>query len=643
MTDGNRQRAHRSRTAAISMVVLVMLSLTFVPPAAAAGDQTGAPPTAGPGAIQGVGTGVVGQAAPDECWQPPADPADPADYGHYASQTPALVNGNYTCPGGYQPKVDQAYVWGMTRTNSASTGDNIWFGTVANTLCLVVGPFLGVTTPMATNTWTCEFASSPYANAGSPLGFAVPAALGDWRPPELYRYAVGGGPPVNLETLNSPASDATIQQYLDHTVGIRSAGSVPDPYSAGRQVVFFAGPTLSTSGGITILAFHDDGAFIGATVLPEYNDIRNWVTVGTGVQSALYAGVGLSNGQGGAVLRWTPVAGGFFDFTPVATIPGDVADLVLAGDRLVAGTWPNVQSDLVADGQQSVQNEAAVYVSPGGVPVADLTTADQWVKAWDASDYEPDATIAMTYGTGAMAYYDGFLYWGTMHVPGLAAEAEVRRQQQLGSAPAPALVVADVVGSNRAFSLFRMSVTTGAVQLLYGAARLPAFDTTSGAWQLVPNNMGGVAGLYGAPGFGNVFNNYDWSMAVYRNQLYVGTMDWSYLASQLWTVLAPQLGLPSGTPDPLASPASAPRPGAIGGYGADLYRFPSTQSAAQALFTNGVGNYLTYGIRNMLATGTGSADTGLYLGMANPMNLATTGAYPPGGWELVDLTVGNNP
>ena len=64
--------------------------------------------------------------------------------------------------------------------------------------------------------------------------------------------------------------------------------------------------------------------------------------------------------------------------------------------------------------------------------------------------------------------------------------------------------------------------------------------------------------------------------------------------------------------------------------------FPSSTSAAQPVNTRGLGNYLNYGIRNMIPNSSG----GLYLGMANPMNLRTNlkDLRPEGGWELITMT-----
>jgi len=64
--------------------------------------------------------------------------------------------------------------------------------------------------------------------------------------------------------------------------------------------------------------------------------------------------------------------------------------------------------------------------------------------------------------------------------------------------------------------------------------------------------------------------------------------------------------------------------------------FTDNTSKAQAANTKGLGNYLNYGIRNMIPNGSG----GLYVGMANPMNLRTNtkDAKPEGGWELIEMT-----
>jgi len=69
--------------------------------------------------------------------------------------------------------------------------------------------------------------------------------------------------------------------------------------------------------------------------------------------------------------------------------------------------------------------------------------------------------------------------------------------------------------------------------------------------------------------------------------------------------------------------------------GADLHSFASIDLPALPVSLNGLGNYLNYGIRTMVA------DDFLYLGTANPMNLETDSDpnVPQGGWELYKLRI----
>ena len=192
--------------------------------------------------------------------------------------------------------------------------------------------------------------------------------------------------------------------------------------------------------------------------------------------------------------------------------------------------------------------------------------------------------------------------------------------------------LASILGSHRAISIFRGRnfgvfgdpdpQNNQTIELVYGEQSLPAF--VNGSWQILPNSMGGVAPLYGPSGFGNFYNNYTWSMGVHRDELYVGTMDWSYLMQDVAGQLLEDLGLPLQILQLL--PPATP--------GADLWRFHSQYSPAEPISVDGAGNYLNYGIRTMVA----SPDK-LYLGSANPMNLMTsqTDGLPDGGWELIEM------
>jgi hypothetical protein len=134
----------------------------------------------------------------------------------------------------------------------------------------------------------------------------------------------------------------------------------------------------------------------------------------------------------------------------------------------------------------------------------------------------------------------------------------------------------------------------------------------------------GVEPLWGASGIDNFCKNYTWTMRQYEGQLFVGTMDYSYLLEEGLPLLMVLFGLPPDTVVPLPN----------GVNGADLYRFPEASAPAVAESSNGVDNPSPYGVRTMIA------DDALYLGMANPMNLLTDPVddRPKGGWELLRLT-----
>jgi hypothetical protein len=97
---------------------------------------------------------TAAKAQPDEC---------------YDNSTPAQPDESGNCESG-EPKTNQAYVWGLTRSG------NLWFGTAANVLCLVMSIF-----PLDTieaPSFVCEFDGAEGAVN----------RLGDWRPPQIFEY-----------------------------------------------------------------------------------------------------------------------------------------------------------------------------------------------------------------------------------------------------------------------------------------------------------------------------------------------------------------------------------------------------------------------------------------------------------------------
>lgn len=534
---------------------------------------------------------VLAKAEPDSCYDEIGNP--------YPSGPPCATG---------QSKVNQAYVWGL-----AKSGDDLWFGTAANVHCLVLGGFLDLTIPHETDSWVCEFGASQLSLNDPP---GLPGQIGDWRPPELYVYNTE----TDTLTEKTTAVTGTGAVALGQTLGIRSAGTISD-------VVILAGPALTPTGRLNMFAFDTTtGDYLGFDQLAGYSNIRKWLVV----DDVLYTAV-RNVGGGGSVLRWQGDAGDPFQFEVVGNLDGAGAELALHDGRLFVSTWPG--------GVMTSTVVAGVYMSPL-IPSGGLTTTHAapgaWTKVWQVDEYEPDPVTAATYGGGALASYGDYLYWGTMHVPFLSTMAHLEYFQTFTDTypfndPEVDIPLA-VLGTYRPISIFRGQNfdTTPEIELLYGLPFLPvasydAFDDDVD-WSLRPNNMDVYLPTMGLSGFGNFFNNYTWTMDTYEEQLFVGTMDWSYLGSDLLElVLEPII---SGT---LEITIELPPPI---GAGADLFRFPAPDTIALPESIEGVGNYSNYGVRTMIA------DDKLYLGMANPMNLLTDPSdnVPEGGWELLSLS-----
>jgi hypothetical protein len=505
-------------------------------------------------------------------------------------------------------KVDQAYVWGLTQV-----GQTIWFGTGANVNCLVSGATLDYVVPVANDNYTCEYGEAQTVKTDP----TIPTYLGDMRPPQVWTYDKKTRKSVNLSS-EITANGAADTALLAHTVGLRAAGTL-------GGVVLFGGPTSDDT--MNMFAFDASSKkYLGSINFPDFGNIRTFLVA----EDALYLGVGVGrNGSlGGAVLRWTGSLADPFNFETVASLPVQAADLTLYGDQIAATSWPAAQPT-------SVAMLAGLWVSPklsDGDPGLNPEDSAGWKQIWNARMYEPDKVVSATYGGGGIASYGGYVYWGTMHVPMKSSMASANKYPPVDEAAAKE----QDVNTQRAVSIWRakdLGLPTQKIELLYGETSLPAWDPVTSTWSQVSTNF---TPLYGKSGFGNLFNNYTWRMTVVDDKLFIGTMDWSYLVKDLIhdSKTAPvnaaaqaALSDPSSWGQPLIKPSQ---------FGGDLWMFSDTTSKATAINTRGEGNYLNYGIRNMIPNGAG----GLYLGMANPMNLRTDpkDRYPEGGWELIQLS-----
>jgi hypothetical protein len=508
-------------------------------------------------------------------------------------------------------KVNQSYAWSVV-----DTGDDVWIGTTANALCTTEGAVsegdIG-TTPYQTPGWACEYGASPY----SPRPY--PNALGDMRPPRIYVYNKASKVLTDITPRSGGPRATRLDPLLQQTTGLRAATMI------GSHVVF-AGPQLT--GGLAFFAFEiASKRWVAKGELNGYNNIRSFLTV----DGVVYAGVGKST-TGGSILRYrgsfaaipAPLVGErvgrcpeCFAFDTVGALDSDAAYLAVHNGRLYVSTWPN-------------GGLGGLYMGTP-VPAGGYTTAhqNQWTKVWDANQYDPDPVVATSYAGGALKSFGGYLYWGTINVPFKSFFAWVDAYGPPATADEAKRVVAQTFRTAAVFRSPGFDTPTPQVDLLYGAARLLAYTPppqggTGGSWALTTNKMpaGSTNPLYGGSGFGNLYNIYIWSMAVWQNKLWVGTFDWSWVVAQTEGLFTP--------PESTVAAQAAP-PAEL--YGADLFVFSDTNSAAVAEDTNGLGNITSYGVRNLVPAG-----DSMYVGIANAANLLGDPANPPnGGWELIQL------
>jgi hypothetical protein len=534
------------------------------------------------------------------------------------------AEGNYV-PGPYyalgeQPagvagreKVNQDYVWAMAQTNGL-----IYFSSSGNVLTLATLGLTGAPGARITSVHAAEGAQSQYP---SDVSEDLLPYLGDWRPPEMHVY----DPATDTYTNLTPDDD-----LLNSTLGLRSVG-------AANGVVLYAGPDL-TYQGMNLFAFNaTTQEYLGSKHVALYNDIRSWVTVG----DRMYAGVAVtySTSGEGAVLMWTGSVRTPFSLTEVVRLDLNAANLALHDNRLFVGTWPMSEGSLMGYLGYASTATPGIWMSP------ELTTegrvrAGAWNKVWEITDYEVDPVIAQSEGLGAMCSFDGYLYWGTMQVPGTGALAI---QEAYPDYTADMRTM--MMQSSRASAVFRCAdfdTDTPHVELLYGENQLytfipPTDMSLPGAWVLKDNTSGKA--LFGESGFECDGNCYIWSMAVYNDRLYVGTLDRN-------TLMASDRYVQFGG-DITAMEAERTEMW----MGADLWCFfPDTESGDPVrpfvVDKTGVGNPLNHGVRNMIVT-----SDGLFLGMANCSNLLTANdnatRYPSlslktGGWEVVRVDIGTS-
>ncbi len=657
---------------------------------------------------------IIAKAQPDECFYDLYDPEVQGSgeniYEKSGIDCEDCING------GGQPKINQAYVWGMTRKDNY-----LWYGTGPNVNRLVSGVYYGAEDGSVVNSRGINFSVAEYADSkfvrdgvfdveqqvgiNGDLGYSANPGVGDWRPPDAYRFNLDTETQENLYD----NMDKSEKEWLWKTLGLRSAGYSAPNTTHTSGLVFLAGPSITATDdngdGVIMFAFDANTAdCVGAQSFPTYTNIRKWKHY----NGQLYTAIATDNGTG-QVLRWVndPNDAAYpFEFEIIGNLNAGGAELEVhddgTGPRLFVNTWPGIEGNLDIGGdvttiQNLINAPAGLWRSPVTIDSLNTSHANSWQLVWSVADYEPDLVIGLHYGGGAMASFDGHLYWGTMHVPGTASLAHT-----IGYGPTPAPLprpdpypedpndperlayeadvqrwraerYEDFVNSYRAISIWRGTNFTnsgGDIDLLYGNESMPVRMERS---VFMENNdpRGTFNNLYGtffADNVGNLRNvadNTDFFVWILKGTVVDGgdwgnegdpnTEDSTQLVQNVsgfiplhgsegiseatnnytWTMQVFNGKLYIGTMDwgDLSSPDDFP--GSTDG--ADLYCIAAANEPAVAITKHGMANWSSYGVRTIAA----DDDRGeLYLGMANVHNLLSTKVGDPedGGWEIQRVT-----
>jgi hypothetical protein len=550
------------------------------------------------------------KADPDEC------------YKGVGKDTPYDPN---TCTDGI-PRVNESYPWSM-----AISENNLWFSTFTNPVCGVLSA-RGIYIPIVNNhpkdggVKICEMGRDNYK---TPIG----TSRQNWRPPHIYKYDIKNNKLYEV----TPKED-----IIYRTLGIRSA-VVYD------GLVFFLGlqqrPAMNTNpknrtnepGLIMYVYDEPTGKYLGHKILKEYNSSRSWLATDKGlyviVNKARTRTIG-GNSNTSSVLRWVGDKRNLYKFETVGEMRANITNMAFHENRIFVNTWPSMDK-LRLKGTE-------IYMSPeltgNGLTAAD---ANKWQKVWSITDYEPDKATSETYAGGAMRSYKGYLYWGTMNIPFTSLGGHL-----LSYGILPDDLIIGFLASFRPISIFRgkdFGTPNQKVEVLYGFDKMPVYKPPLskgnplpiGQWSFEKNKTGRP--LYGQAGFGNPLNSYTWSMAVYDDKLFIGTMDYAYqLAVDVNTSLRKVLALIFRDVPSIFDINTEYLPFKDSfDYGADLYYFKDNNSPAVAVTKRGFGNYSNFGIRTMSAN-----DTGLYIGISNQFNLLTdpNDNNPEGGFEIRRIT-----
>lgn len=509
-------------------------------------------------------------------------------------------------------KRNNSYAWGMGKE-----GDMLYFGTSSNMLCgagiaqmlsLAAGKNL-VAEGMRTDCMACDFARSRRSKEVVTDVDGTQKVLGmdgDPNVPRIYCYDTTTG-----LTEDITPTDGDALEILRNCQGLRSA-------TVFNNILFIGGPTLIGAGlagsNVAFVAYDTkEKKYIGQSHLDNVDgytvsDIRRWVAV----DGVLYCCAALTSPEGkkmGGALRWCGTKEDPFKFRLIGLTRSNAAEIAYHNGRLYIGTWPTED-----------YNTAEIYRGPKVTEGGIEPNMNYWESLWEYSEYESRNVGTM----GGFCSFDGHLMWGTMHTAYFNALSSLQRYGQNFVSPNG---LADFIATMPTGTIWAMDDSNAdnggkpTIELLYGESDFMVNMGGTGyngdeqpQWKRIKNGMG-LTPKFGRSGYGNLFMNYIWAMKEYEGKLYVGGMEDASLLAMYASVVNPQLG------DALYSLYTLlglPK----NKIGNDFVCFSSTKEPAEMVSDNGLNNNMAYGIRNLE-----TVNDALYIGTANPYNIAETGGF----------------
>lgn len=543
----------------------------------------------------------VVQAPVDESYFGPNDPRNRYD--------PLATN--HPLPGSL-PRRNGGYAWGVT-----THGNEIWYGAFMNGWCLWLQP-AGL--------------PSPVGDAADLYNFQSPINACDLReknrPPVIQVYNSATG---KLSVYQS--KDPAFTKAMANIVAIRSASTMGDVVFIGALI---GGDAAAASGsmsnddsyffkGMRIIAINaKTKKFLGAVSFPDLNETRKMAVLdqpnGT---KGLYLGASSRSGKS-YLLRWTgteempfpkAIGDGYQGFEKVADNSGSglIGEIQSMKDhdgnvRLVVSSWSS---------WPSVEKSGGLYISsplPGDGFHADAPAT--FTKLLELDEFDPDPVLGPTWGGGMLSVYRNRIYWGTMTIGSVYASAYNLANPVLAMTPEIRDNVARTLFS-RAAHVFRVDASNPEhpkIELLFGNEYYPVLNPADGALSYEKNKLG-LKPLMGDAGFGFGTVNYTWESTVFKDKLFIGTMDYSgglvdYLANKKV----------NGDYQINANLRIAKEQGFISG--GDMFVFENDTDQPKVITRNGLGNPDVNGFRNFI-----NLNGALYVGTSSESNIGPNAGY----------------